>query len=248
MDRGERIESFTETLLMALQGWQADIWTAIPGIVQSFNNVAMTCVVQPTIRFRITDPAIRTYTSPTMTKDPSGNWAWDKMPLLLDCPVVFPGGGGVTLTFPIAAGDEVLVVFASRCIDAWWQQGGIQNQNAFRMNDLSDGFVIPQVRSQPRRLTVSTSAAQLRSDDGSVLVELNATTKTLHLVAPNGATIDANTTINGNLQVNGTIGATGTITAPNVVGTTNGTFGGKAMAGHTHGGVQTGSGTTGAPT
>jgi hypothetical protein len=81
-----------------------------------------------------------------------------------------------------------------------------------------------------------------------VLVELNATAKTLHLVAPNGATIDANTTINGNLSVNGTISASGTITAPNVVGTTNGTFGGKAMAGHTHGGVQTGPGTTGGPT
>ena len=31
--------------------------------------------------------------------------------------MVFPGGGGFALTFPVAAGDECLVVFASRCID-----------------------------------------------------------------------------------------------------------------------------------
>lgn len=247
MDRLERLDSLPETLRAALQGAQADIWTAIPGIVRSFNAQAMTCEVQPAIRFRITDPALNTYSSPTKTMDPSGQFAWDKMPLLLDCPVVFPGGGGVTITFPIAAGDEVLVVFASRCIDAWWQQGGIQNQAAVRMHDLSDGFVIPQVRSQPRRFTVSTSTAQLRSDDGSVLVELNPAAKTLHMVAPNGATIDANTTINGTLHVTGAITCDSTITAPTVVGTTDVTFAGKSGANHVHSGVQSGSSNTGAP-
>ncbi len=48
-------------------------------------------------------------------------------------------------------------------------------------------------------------------------------------------------TITGDLQV------AGTITAPLVVGTNNVTFGGKSGVGHTHGGVQTGGGNTGAP-
>ena len=247
MDRRERIDDLNVMLLAALQGERADIWTAIPGIVQKFDPVAMTCEVQPSIRFRINPPALNTYTSPTMTLDPSGQFAWDKMPVLLDCPVVFPGGGGVTLTFPIAVGDEVLMVFASRCIDAWWQQGGIQNQNAVRMHDLSDGFVIPQVRSQKRRFTVSTSAAQLRSDDGSVVIELHASAKTLHLTAPNGAVIDANTTINGNLQVNGTIVSSTSVTAPTVRGTTDVVFGSKSASAHVHSGVQGGSSNTGGP-
>ena len=54
-----------------------------------------------------------------------------------------------------------------------------------------------------------------------------------------GLTINANTTINGNVQVSGTI------TAPNVVGTTNVTFGGKSGVGHVHSDPQ--GGTTGAP-
>lgn len=60
-------------------------------------------------------------------------------------------------------------------------------------------------------------------------------------------------TMSGNLQVTGSISAGGnvtaggTVTAPNVVGTTNGTFGGKSMVSHTHSGVQPGAGNTGAP-
>lgn len=190
----------------ALQGERSDIWTAMPGIVQSFNPDEQTCEVQLSVRFRIGFPALNTYTSPTKTLDPSGQYAWDNMPLLLDCPVVFPGGGGVTLTFPIKAGDEVLVVFASRCIDGWWQQGGIQNQAAVRMHDLSDGFVIPQVRSQPRAFAVSTSAVELRTDDGATKVSLDPTTKAVAVTTEGDCTITASTIyLQGNVVTNGTI-------------------------------------------
>lgn len=60
-------------------------------------------------------------------------------------------------------------------------------------------------------------------------------------------------TMSGGLQVAGPISAGTsitagtTVTAPNVVGTTNVTFGGKSGIAHTHSGVQTGAGNTGAP-
>ena len=54
-------------------------------------------------------------------------------------------------------------------------------------------------------------------------------------------------TMSGSLQVAGAITAGTTITAPNVVGTTNVTFGGKSGIAHTHSGVQIGGGNTGAP-
>ena len=53
--------------------------------------------------------------------------------------------------------------------------------------------------------------------------------------------------LTGNEAVSGNVTAQGTVTAPNVVGTTNVTFGGKSGVGHTHSGVQTGVGNTGAP-
>lgn len=160
MDPRERFNDSEESVRTAIEGLLAGVWTALPGIVVSFDPVAMTCEVQPAIKpkYRQQDG---TLTDLTIT-------------VLTDCPVIFPAGGGYSLTFPVAHGDECLVVFSSRCIDAWWQQGGIQPQAELRMHDLSDGFAIMGIRSQPRVLDggVSTTSAQLRTDDGTSYLEL----------------------------------------------------------------------------
>ncbi len=95
------------------------------------------------------------------------------------------------MTFPIAEGDEVLVVFTSRCFDAWWQLGTPPRQQAeFRMHDLSDGFAIPGPRSQPRVLTnISTTGVQLRDDEGETYVDI--TDGTITLVAPTSVIVQA---------------------------------------------------------
>lgn len=138
-----------------LDGRQACIWTAMPGIVQSVSLSTMTCEVQPAIQGRI--------------ENENGSIEIKALPLLLDVPIVFPSAGGFNLTFPIAADDEVLVVIASRCIDAWWQLGGVQRPMELRMHDLSDGFAIPGPKSQPNVISgISSSKVQLRNDAGTV--------------------------------------------------------------------------------
>jgi hypothetical protein len=160
MDPRERYKDDEETLRLALDAHQATMWTALPGIVQSFNAAAMTCSVQPAIQGVI--------------RDESGVLHYVNLPLLLDCPVNFPSGGGYTLTFPMAAGDECLVVFSSRCIDNWWQQGVISRPLEFRMHDLSDGFVIPGCKSQPNALpSISSDSVQLRTNDGATYIEIS---------------------------------------------------------------------------
>lgn len=142
---------------------ETSLWTAMPAIVQQFDPVAMTVDATPSIKGKqvLEDGTVQLVTMPT----------------LLDCPVVFPHGGGASITFPIKPGDECLVVFASRDIDLWWQNGGIQPPQELRMHDLSDGFAVLGVYSQPKRLSaVSTSAVQLRSDDGAAFFELNPST------------------------------------------------------------------------
>lgn len=155
-------------LVAAQRSAQSKLWTALPGIIQSFNAQAMTCVVQPAIQaFVTTDDGAQVLTT---------------LPLLLDCPVQFPAGGGCTLTFPVAAGDECLVVFSSRCIDSWWQSGGIQAQAELRMHDLSDGFALLGFRSKPRVIGgISMEAVQLRSDDGAAFVEVNPATHAINI-------------------------------------------------------------------
>lgn len=210
MDRKERAGSHQAALLDALDGRQAAIFTSGPGIIQSFDPDAMTCSVQLATQMQV------------FKKD--GAWSWVSLPIMVDVPVCFPGGGGYTLSFPVAAGDEALVVIAHRCIDAWWQNGGVQPQAEFRMHDLSDGFAIPGVRSQPRVIpNVSTDSVQLRSDDGLAYVEL-AGGHVCKVRAPGG--IDLNGVI---------IDASGHLVSPTQV-----TAAGVNLVGHDHAGVTRG--------
>lgn len=160
MDRREHHNDLTEAVRTSLDGRQAEIWTALPGIINSFDPDAMTVSVQPAIK--------------GTTTAPNGTDVSVALPLLVDVPIQFPQGGGFCLTFPIVAGDECLVVFASRCIDGWWQSGGIQPPAEHRMHDLSDGFALIGVRSQARKLdpAINTSDVQLRSDDGNNYVAI----------------------------------------------------------------------------
>lgn len=213
---------------------------SIPGIIQSFDPDAVTAVIQPAIK--------------GVEHDASGAEVSVNLPLLVDVPVVFPRGGGCTLTFPVKEGDECLVIFADRCIDFWWQSGGIQEPVDGRMHDLSDAFCIVGPQSQAKKIRgISTTAAQLRTDDGSAFIELAAGGDITATTAGN-ATINApeiilngNVTINGNLsQGMGESGGTATMHGPVTV-TNDVTAGGKSLMTHTHGGVEHGNDSTGEP-
>ncbi|QYY30231.1 hypothetical protein K2O51_22935 [Cupriavidus pinatubonensis] len=235
MDRRERVDDPEVALREAFDGLRAGIWTALPGIIQSFNDDAMTCEVQPTIKVPV--------------RQIDGSIVTVALPLLVDCPVQFPSGGNCSLTFPVKLGDECLVVFASRCIDSWWQSGGVQEQAELRMHDLSDGFVLLGFRSKPRALTgISTSTTQLRNDAGDTYVDLDPAGKIVKVKAPGGITLDAPmVTMTGAIAVQNSGGA-GTACA--ITGNT--AFTGQVRANgkriddsHTHSGVQPGAGNTG---
>lgn len=229
MDQRERSEDLMEAMRTALDGRQAKMWQGGPGIIQSFDAAKMTVVVQPAVQGRASKS--------------DGSVAFVNLPLLLDVPVQFPSGGGVTLTFPIKKGDECWFSIADRCIDAWWQQGGIQSPMEARMHDLSDACAFVGVRSQPRVLAnVSTSHAQLRSDDGLAFVDLDPAGHVVTITAPGGITLNGPVTATSTMHVQSDVTVDTKVTATNdVIG------GGKHLATHTHGGVQAGGGNTGAP-
>lgn len=230
----ERNPSPTDMLQSALDGLAMSLWCALPGIIESYDPTKGTCSVLPSIQGRISNP--------------DGTHRYEKMPLLQDCPVVYMGGGGFVATFPIQAGDECLVIFADRCIDGWWQNGGAQVPPDPRIHDLSDGFAIVGPRSQPSAIpNVSPSTAQLRSLDGSTYVEI-ASGGVVNIVAPGGLNITGPVTINGNLAVTGTTTGTGNIsTQGTVTASGEGTFNGIEVSSHRHTGVQSGASNTGAP-
>jgi len=188
---------------------------SLPGIVQSFDPATCTCTIQPAIAGQGVDDKGQIQSAP--------------LPLLTDVPVIFPRGGGCTITFPVKAGDECLVVFSDRCIDFWWQNGGVQEPVDPRQHDLSDAFAFVGPQSQAQKISgISTTSVQVRTDDGSSFIELmqggnvNITTPLL--------------TVNGNVQINGTVTSTGDQVAKGI-----------SQTGHVHSGVQSGSSQTGGP-
>lgn len=165
-----------------LDGFQSGIWTSTPGIVQTVDLDEMTCSILPAIK--------------AQTRAPDGTLSLVQLPLLIHCPLIYQTGGGFTMTLPVKPNDEALVLFSCRCIDGWWQSGGIQVPLEFRMHDLSDGFALIGPRSKARLIgSISSTSAQLRTDDGQTFVDVSQDTITLmardgsNLVIGNGQAI-----------------------------------------------------------
>lgn len=239
-----QISGDQQFMLAIQEAISAGIRVAMPGIVVSFDDDAVTAVIQP---------AIKGY-----EPDANGNQISISMPQLVDVPVAFPRGGGVTLTFPVKPGDECELIFNDRCIDFWWQNGGEQEPGHPRQHHIGDAVALLAPMSQAKKISgISTSAAQLRSDDGSTFFELNPSTQKIKIVAPGGvevitplADFSEKVTIHGLLTwMGGMIGSIASGVASTITGTVE--FIGSVKANgktiddsHTHGGVQRGSSDT----
>lgn len=218
---------------------------SLPGIVQSFDPIACTCTVQPAISGQSTDAQGKIKSAP--------------LPLLVDVPVIFPRGGGCTITFPVKTGDECLVVFSDRCIDFWWQSGGVQEPVDPRQHDLSDAFAIVGPQSQANVVgNISTTTLQMRTDDGFAYIELDPNSHGVNIMAPGGFNVKAPLSefsnavkVNGLLTwLGGMVGSTVSGVAAKISGAIQfiGTLtsNGKDISDqHTHNGVQSGSSNSG---
>lgn len=245
MDRAQLLNDGEESLRIAFDGRLCALWTAMPGIVIDVDLVSMTCSVQPAIQGQVTNE--------------NGQVQSVNLPKLIKVPIVFPQAGGFAITLPLAANDEVLVVWASRCIDSWWQSGGYENQPMeARMHDLSDGFCIPGPCSQPNVISnISATGAQVRNRAGTSYVEIASDGK-IKIVAP--AEIDLTAPL---VKVTGNLTVTGDINGTNITGTGiltgaslsvagagslgSVTIGGIPFGTHRHTGVQSGLNDSGGP-
>ena len=156
----ERSKSQSEFFTQMLESAGADLHVAMPGIITAFDATEQTVTVQPALRERLTGQ--------------NGSQKWVQLPLLLDVPICIPRAGGFAITLPIKKGDECLVIFTDHCIDAWWSNGGVQNQIELRRHDLSDAFAIVGTYSQPKRVSdYSATSMQLRNDSGSQMIDIS---------------------------------------------------------------------------
>lgn len=245
--------SFLELLFQ----FSRDLRVAVPGIVQSFDATKQTVTVIVAVQEMIN----------VITADGQGGAAPVPTPtqinVLSDVPVCMPRGGGFEVTLPVAVGDECLVVFTDMCHSSWWANGatpasseapggGAQSPEVSRRHDLSDGIAILGPWSQKRKLAnYSTTALQIRSDDGNTLIEIadgqidmtpdGGTTEIT--LTPGAAKIQAAAiTLDGDVTVTGEL-----VVDDTIVGHDDAVISGIAYVAHEHSGVTTGSGTSGPP-
>lgn len=164
---GEQIKDLEEFLRVFFRRMQSGLWTMMPAVVNAWNypNTGKnTVTVVPAVMGQ--------------TLQADGTWLAQPMPAHPDVPVHYLGSGGMVLTHPIASGDEGMLLYASRCLDSWWQNGGIQPRPDYgteRMHDLSDAIFVPGKISVPNTPTgLSTTTSQLRSVDGAQYIEMAA--------------------------------------------------------------------------
>ena len=210
-----------------MDGVHSRIWTMLPGIIQSiaWNNGSPYASVKLGVMGRFIDS-----TQKITFKD---------LPVLQDCPVIFPRGGGYSLTFPIKEGDECMVLFSARSIDEFITQGKAAPAYDLRMTDLSDGVVFVGFMSQKKPLkNISTNSVQLRSDDGKNFI--NITDGTITAQAENEITLQVGEcqlqVKSGGVNINKPVTVNGDVVANGI-----------SLDNHTHGGVKSGSDSTGAP-
>ncbi len=144
-----------EAIRSHIANFETQLYTALPATVVSWDAEAQTITASPVMLEAYEDGDI------------------SKLPEIDHVPVMFPSGGGGSLTFPIQVGDEVLLVFSSRSFDTWWSTGKVDKLSSTqRYNEYTDAIAIVGVTSKDKSVKAHTTDVELKFKDSSIrLVE-----------------------------------------------------------------------------
>lgn len=155
----ERIGNEVDLYKKIINKIKFEMRCAAPAIVKSFDEEKQTVSVQIVTKERVFN---------------NGEYQIKKIPIIEQVPIYMVRAGGFVVTVPVKEGDECLLIFADTCIDAWFQNGGEENQQIFqRRHDLSDCFALCGPWNQNRVIrNYCLDGIELRTDDGSTSLKI----------------------------------------------------------------------------
>lgn len=133
-------------------------------------------------------------------------------------------GQDATIAYPVKSGDGCLLVFSEQALDSWMSGGESKSELRF---DLTNCMAIPGL------FTSGNPVVQEACGQDAIIIDKSGKRIT---VSNAGIAIRGDVSIEGNLTLTGKVAASGDVTAAST-----------SLQNHTHGGVQTGSGSTGKP-
>jgi hypothetical protein len=157
--------TWAEVILQAIDSALLNLHTGLPAKVISYDSSKQSAEVAPLLKRAFEDPL-----DPTATTVRT-------VPVISNVPVVFPAGGGWSLTFDLSPGDIVHLAFAERSLDRWLEapSGQAVDPVSARRFDLSDAVAIPGLRPRSAPLAgAGRPGMRLGKDDGSAEVQINA--------------------------------------------------------------------------
>lgn len=127
--------SLSEVIELAMRGELAEVYTAIPGKVESYTPSAQVVDVRPQIRI--------------ILDDESGDKVTETLPLLQNVPVLFQSAGPYSITFPIAVGSTGMIVFAMHSLGEWRKRGILSDPGDRRIHSVTGATFYPGLRPTP---------------------------------------------------------------------------------------------------
>lgn len=145
-----------DTILSNIDKYMNDVYTAIPAQVLSYDATLQEVEVQPAINELYMDGqrAIRGSKSKV--------------------PVIFPSAGGGMLSFPIQAGDTVLLLYSMRNIDGWLlSDGGAVDPSTLRKFSENDCVALVGLTPSARLLNPNPDDVELKFNDNRITLKAN---------------------------------------------------------------------------
>ena len=117
--------NLAQAIRFAIRQSLKDMYTCMPGIVESYDAETRRAVVKGALKVVTT------------------NKEEIEREAIHNVPVVFPSGGGFAMTFPLEPGDPVLLVYSQRGLANWKRTLGVAAPDIIGFFSEKDAIAIP---------------------------------------------------------------------------------------------------------
>lgn len=119
-----------ELIRLAIESRLGDVYTALPGRIESYDAATQTADVAPTVRRAV----------PT---GPEGAPKLEDIPVIPNVPILFPRGGAFSVTWPLEKGNHVVLIFMTYALAQWRKTGKTADPGDLRLHHVNNAVAIP---------------------------------------------------------------------------------------------------------